>query len=408
MFFVTLHIMGNKKFITFIILLAAMLLSLAACVNKDEPDPGPGPEPAEPAGKTVLVYMVASNNLGSMAYDAQDLAEMEVAARMGALGDNGRLLVYHSPYRGDITLKEVTPQGIDTLKFYSKDTLSVAIDRMKAVFDDAKAFAPAKDYGLVMWSHATGWLQDGIAEPDYMTYSFGSDTSRHKMNITSLSQALSGQGFAFIYFDCCFMGSVETLYELRDAAPVVISSPTEDPVTGMPYQLTLKHLFAQTPDYEAAARTTFEYYNDTYNRLDCPVSMSVVRTEHLPELAEATAQIYAMARPDSLKGYRPQKLSLAPYYYFDLGQYVEALAQSALSEPTADQGKVADALDRWRQAMDKALTYKACTPWIWGEIEVKDFSGLSTYILNDEESALTKNYNQLQWYADVASRLPLP
>lgn len=398
--------MENKKFYTRIILALTFILSLAACVGADEPDPAPTPEDAA-ADKTVLVYMVAGNNLGSMSYDRKDLAEMEQAAQQGLLGENGRLLVYHSPYRGDIMLKEVTAAGIDTLKVYSSDTLSVSVDRMTRVFDDMRAFAPAKSYGLVMWSHATGWLQDGIAEPAISTFSFGSDTSRYKMNITSLSHALSGQGFDFIYFDCCFMGSVETLYELRDAAPVILASPTEDPVTGMPYQLTLKHLYASAPDYEAAAAATFDFYNAFYTKWDCPVSMSVVYTEHLAELAEATRQIYAMSRPDSLRGFRPQKLSLSPYYYFDFGQYVEALAESALSQPGADPDKVARGLERWRDAMGRAISYRASTPWIWGEIEVTDFSGFSTYILDSEESASTKNYNQLQWYADVASHLPL-
>lgn len=399
--------MENKKFYTYIILALTFILTLAGCKGADEPDPAPTPED-KAADKTVLVYMVASNNLGSMAYDRQDLAEMEQAAQQGMLGDNGRLLVYHSPYRGEIMLKEVTANGIDTLKVYSSDTLSVTIDRMTRVFDDMRAIAPAKSYGLVMWSHATGWLQDGIAEPAISTFSFGSDTSRYKMNITSLSRALAGQGFDFVYFDCCFMGSVESLYEMRDATPVIIASPTEDPVTGMPYHLTLKHLFAASPDYEAAAAATFDFYNATYTKWDCPVSMAVVRTEHLGELADATRQIYAMSRPDSLSDFRPQKLSLSPYYYFDFGQYVEALAQSALSQPNADADKVASALDRWRELMGRAITYRANTPWIWGEIELKDFSGLSTYILDGEESASTKNYNQLQWYADVASHLPLP
>lgn len=395
-----------KKYTLFIAVLLA-LLALAAC-GLDEPtpnpEPEPEPEPVEQASTTVLVYMVANNNLGSRAYDSQDLAEMEQAAREGSLGPNGRLLVYHSPYRGEITLKEITSAGTDTLRFYSADTLSVATSRLTQVIADVKAAAPAERYGLIMWSHATGWLQDGIAEPAPALRSFGSDTSRYKMNITSLASALEGQGFDFIYFDCCFMSSVETLYELRRTAPVILASPTETPVTGMPYHLTLKHLFDAEPDYDKAAAATFDHYSATYKTSDCPVSMTVVHTAGLDELARATAHIYSLSVPDSLVDYHPQRYSLRPYYYFDMYHYVDALSKTITSIGGTELSNI---MVDWHKSLAKVVSYRECTPSIWGEFNVDTFCGLSTYILTSPESAQTKNYDQLQWYTDVASHLPL-
>ncbi len=79
---------------------------LAGC-DKEEPDPIP-PIPTT-ASRTVLVYMAADNNLGSGGYDTDDIAEMRAGVDAGGLGQNGRLLVYHSPYRRDPALVEIRP-----------------------------------------------------------------------------------------------------------------------------------------------------------------------------------------------------------------------------------------------------------------------------------------------------------
>ena len=61
-----------------LLLFAAVVPLLAACAG-DEPQPGPQPNPApvpppsEVAGRTVLVYMVARNSLGSYEFDSDDL-----------------------------------------------------------------------------------------------------------------------------------------------------------------------------------------------------------------------------------------------------------------------------------------------------------------------------------------------
>jgi len=149
-------------------LLLMVLVSLVSC-REDDPTP---PTP-DKASRTVLVYMAANNNLGSNRFDAMDLAEMKTAAEKGHIGA-GRLLIYHAPYNKGPVMLEMTKDGLDTLKTYDSSKMSVEAGRMAEVFADVQNFAPAVDYGLILWSHGTGWIHDGI-DSDVRQRSFGEE-----------------------------------------------------------------------------------------------------------------------------------------------------------------------------------------------------------------------------------------
>lgn len=368
-----------------------MVPLLTAC--HDEPDPAPVPT----VDRTVLVYMVASNNLGAGRYDLSDISEMQKAAQAGDITD-GRLLVYHVPSSGDPVLKEVTASGVDTLVMYDSETLSVSSKRMRAVFDDMQRLAPARDYGLVLWSHGSGWLQDGIddeldnAGDKVAPLAFGQDKGQ-KMNLTTLARTLEGQNFSFVYFDCCYMGSVEVAYELRHATPLIVGSPSELPVNGMPYDRNVRCFFAPEVDLLTAARNTFDYYDNEFGS-GRTCTISVINTAALDGLAAAVRDIYSSASAPWPAGYKPQRyMTEARCYHFDLAHYMEALA--------ADEARLAE----FSKAMSKAVLFEAATPYLWNRLEIKSHCGLSTYIFENEAQSRIKGYNTTSWFSDVASVL---
>lgn len=392
------HIHINKTFLA--IATSLPVLAVSGC-NNDEPVFVPDPPAQQENQRTVLVYMVADNNLGTGLFDSADLKEMQDAAAAGDIKD-GRLLVYHAANNG-IVLKEVTSAGIDTLQVYDNETPSVSVARMRQVVDDVKALAPAKEYGMVLWSHATGWLQDGIAESSTnspMLYSFGADGmfSPKKMNITSMASALHDSGMSFLYFDCCYMGSVEVMYELRDCADYIIASPTEDPANGMPYDLTVKHMFDTSLDIRQMAvkmaETTFDHYNDVFVKGDCPCTMAVIDTRHIEALAYSTRKIYESADNYFMPDYSYQRFQTnATCYYFDLGDYINSLSP--------DSGLA----DEWNKALNDAVIYSAATPWVWSSFPIDKYSGLSTYIMQNAGMSTRQNYDTLSWFSDVAKYL---
>lgn len=382
-----------------IIIVGAFALCSVSC--NDEVDK-PTPPVIEETGRTVLVYMLSSNNgLGASNpydYDIQDLNEMAKAAREGDIRD-GRLIVFHSSSNGKQILKEVTSDGsIDTLKIYDTDIVPQSAERMTEVLDDMTEISPARDYGLILWGHGTGWIEDGLTEDvksDIQTYSYGSENGdSRKMNITSLASVLEGRGFSFVYFDCCYMASVEVAYQLRNVTPLLVVYPTEILAYGMPYDQNVKHFFAAEPELEKAARNTFDFYDSMTNQRYRICTVSVINTAGLDRLAAATRAIYESNSTGVPAGYTPQRYTTAStHYYCDFGGYIGALK--------ADDEKRAE----FKAALDDVVILELATEKIWGTLSITEHSGLSTFIMSSDNDAFNKNYNRLDWFADVASSL---
>lgn len=399
--------MNTKQLIIKLYLLTvSCLILLSSCSSSDEPNP-----PAE-VQRTILVYMVADNTLGGT-FDRADISEMLDAADAGDL-NGGRLLIYHVPYTGNPLLKEIKPNHqIDTLKVYDKSELSVSASRMSQVIKDVKQLAPAEDYGMILWSHSTGWLQNGIEETssEVSKYSFGYDSKKtNAMNITTMAQVLQGQGMSFLYFDCCNMACVEVAYELRNVTKLFAGSVTELPAPGMPYDKTLKYLFQSgEADVEAAAAVTYNDYIDLYNTqisesgtADYPFfTITVVDTKQLDALADATKQIYQYGN----LGLPSRDVQMfATKYYYDLRDYVEALADDyRLANDKVDEDFEA-AMTKWNKALSDAVLYTAGLPQM-GDIHIATNCGLSTYVLSSQADWLTENYYTLSWATDVVSTL---
>lgn len=356
---------------------------LTACGDSDTPTPEP-----QPSQRMILVYMVANNSLGSGQYDALDINEMVEAAQLG-FGDN-RVVLFHSDTGGNQILSEVTPDGLVTLTTYDQSASALAPARIQQVIADSRRLAPASDYAMVLWSHADGWLAPVAGSDAAQHRAFGDDRGRH-LSIPDLAKALEPWSFNFIYFDCCYMANVETLYEMRHCARWAIASAIELPARGMNYTVNLPLLLQPDPDLVGAARATFNYY-DSYDDYRRTCAMSVIDLQALDDLAAATRQIYAGSSvPDP--SYQPQRFTPgASCYLYDLGDYIDARCDTAT-----------DDLQRWHSALNKAVVYSAATPSIWGTLDIRAHCGLSTYILSSPTQSSTRGYDTLQWWSDVAS-----
>ncbi len=401
--------MKNVNKLVYTLLAAISVIVFSSCKDNNSPD-----DKDKTVHRTIIVYMAANNSLGNantnsngkvVLADTLDIYEMKQAAKKGDL-NGGRLILYHANKQGEAKLYEVTAKGLTQLRDYADDGLSsINASRMRKVFADAKAVAPAKEYGLIVWSHGSGWQQTGIDDPDVTS----KNKSPHKailqengkwMNITTFASAIKDQNFAFVYFDCCFMASVEVAYEMRNATPYIVGSVSEIPLDGMPYDENLRCLFATNADLVGAATNTYNYYNKfSENNYWRTCTMSVIRTAGLDNLAAATRNIYEKAEATMPSGYEPQKFYANNCVYFDLGDYVKALAND-------------EDYATWQTALNNCIVYKANTPYLWPswtsyQIELKAHCGLSTYIFTskNDSKAESRNYDTLSWYTDVVSYL---
>lgn len=356
--------------------------------------------------RTVLVYMVATNSLGSNGFDLEDIGEMQEAMSLYTDGEC-RLLIYHLNYSSTYpTLTEICNDGAggfttDTLVTYpSTAQASVTTARMRQVIADAQALAPANDYGLILWSHATGSVRS-ITKAAASIRDYAEDNGA-TMPIDSLAAAIPDGTFSFIYADACYLGAVEVAYQLRNKTDYFIGSPTEIPAYGMPYDQNILCFFEDESAIEQACINTYTYYSEFYrddlsqaeNEAYRSITIAMVDCSRLSELASICRSIHATAQTltstDQLQHYH----LYYPHIYFDFKQYTQAIStDSSLSQ-------------QFDKLLEQTIVYKACTESLFGllTIDEDNFSGLSTYIIGESDATNDAFYKTLDWYNDAIAQ----
>ena len=230
---------------------------------------------------------------------------------------------------------------------------------------------PAKEYGLVLWGHASGWIVHNDTVPSVLktreaTRGYGKDEgwdtngSSKWMNITQMAQALETiPKLKFILADCCNFMCVEVGYELRNCAEYLIGSPAEIPGEGAPYHLMIEKLFSTSPTfYKDICNCYYDYFLDAYTQPDYSdwnlegysVPLSVFRLDQMENLADATKQLMQKFMPKY-----PEQLDLTnlPYYlYNDRRVIYDVKTVFKKYAPESDYNK-------WLDVFNTAVPYQA-------------------------------------------------
>ena len=223
------------------------------------------------------------------------------------------------------------------------------------------------------------------------------------MNIDDLHEALQvAPKLDFLLFDACFMESVEVAYALRDCGDYMISSPTEIPGVGAPYEDVVPAMFTAGNPTMKIVSAYYTYYENRYNdgvgltneNWTGGVSVGVAKMSELENLAAATAKIlpkYVTGKTDfDLSGvmcYDRRYLAL----YHDLDQYIYKL--------TAGNSDY----DAWKAAFDKVMVYWKSTPrnysaYVGMFTMDSKAKGLSTYIPMTNRESTNTSYRDTGWY----------
>lgn len=372
-------------------LLALVMMSaaLTSC-NEREPEI----PPAKPA-RTILIYMVATN---SLSYDCTDDIREILAGYESVSTPKAEILIYRAtpgsetPQLCRVTRDSGGKASLAVLKDYPSSESSVSKTRISQVISDIQAIAPAPEYGLVLWSHATGWLPTGTpAGAPPVSYAFGDDYGK-SIQVTELAKAIPRHTFRFIWMDCCLMGGIEVAYQLRDHCQTYVSYPTEILSGGAPYQDVIPHLAAEELSLEQAARATYEHYarNPDVRYRSCTIS--VTDTRGLADLAEAARCIVQSGNPHVTASGIQTYGTLRNATFFDFTQSYSAIAGG---DPV-----LTDALE---SAMTRAVIMKMATPRFLGiTIDPAHYSGLSCHLLSDNLTpSFAEYYMSLDWYHDV-------
>lgn len=375
--------------ISLVVLLAALLLQ--SC-GGSEPDGGSNNVTV--AKRTVLVYMVATNSLGTNKYDDDDLAEMDKAVASGAT-TGCRVIVYRtsyytsSPELFEISNKNGKATHVSLKTYTETKGVSVTKARMSEVIADMKSIAPASTYGLVLWSHASGSVRtlypSGLAPKTDVQLDYGEDRGV-TMPVDQLAAAIPSGTFDFIYADVCYMASVEVAYQLRNCTRYFISSPTEIPATGMPYDENLPCFCADEAQLKQACVNTYNYYNAMSGQ-SRTMAISMVDCSKLDALASVCRRINARAKSVSTTGILYYNIN-SSHFYYDFLQYTSAICPDS------------SLLAELKTAYNDAVVYKASTPFIFGLIAIDEdnYSGLSMYVPTSTGNINDLYYRTLDWY----------
>ncbi len=398
----------NKLFST---LLLCFLFLLPSCkdssvVPEPEPEPEPIPVYEGPAKQVTLVYAVNRNNLSS----ALDFNMRQMIEGLKTLPTNEYVMLVFKTFTketesGDKSevaglFKAVSGPDADFVlqKEYSRDILSTDPVRMKEIFVDALN-EKGESYNLFFWGHGMAWtpyfsehtrsgfMPDYIGNVPEMTAFGGDNGNKDWADIDEIRDAIPDNKFNTIWFDCCYMSNIETVYELRGKCNWMVAYPTEIASDGLPYHLVLPCILNDEPDLAGGCKALYEYYVSR----GITVTATVMDMSKIEPLAESCRAIYLSGEK------RPYKSGLQNYSrsysnpYYDLGQYAREFAQANDAERL---------IPNFQEALSEFVVYTVASEKDFNSkpIRPEDYSGLSTHYFQNSSSEKETYYRELAWY----------
>lgn len=273
----------NNRIVTVLLCIVAIFL-FAACKDKHEAEDDDGgkdvvvPDDCYADSRTILVYVVAENSLSGGA--VSDLNEILLGVKNSNLYMGDKVVVYLDDtrlpriYCIDKTVTAQTYTELVPEVEYEKDVNSASKEQFEAILQYVKERYPASSYGVVMWSHASGWLPSTAemqtSSAKSRRKSFGVDNEKNttsnigsQMSISDIARTLEAFGGTdFIFFDACFMQTVEVAYELRNATKYIIASPAEIPGPGADYKTMIPACFQKNDWADAMLSAYYDSYSD--------------------------------------------------------------------------------------------------------------------------------------------------
>lgn len=361
-----------------------LLATFSSCSN-DKND-----EPEAPRGRTVLVYISAENTLSS--YVDENISQMVKGS--ATLSPENHLIAFvdkasanEMPY-----IIEIAGGGQKTVKTFAGDICAGDPREMRDIIKWTASNYPAKDYGLILWGHASGWLiEDSVSTSpaasrpkrafgiDNGTNNPGSDMGKW-MNTPSMAKyiAESGIKFKYIFADVCCFQNVENAYELRNVTDYLIGSPAEIPADGAPYDAIMPYLFSTAPDFYKGIIDEYEkyyagrsYYGETFS-----VPLSAAKTAEAVPLAQAATRMWSVMPPAGNISTKEVIYYFSRYSVTGKGYDRNKIFYDAYDMIYANTGKQQS--DTWRNALNRMVVYSSFnTSRHWmsaGHVSFSDFT----------------------------------
>lgn len=404
-----------------------LVIVLAACSSEI-----PEQQPAKRSGRTVLAYLISNNAGTSLDNDLRNNV-IDMYAALGNMKESCTLLVFYRPYADDaplgkptlmsfyadgrgninnvaaLTGAELTFDAVCHVAQKKEYTMNsqIATDPavMEEVFTDMQKIAPSDSYGLILGSHATGWMKGNSVQ----SKAFGDDGG-YNIDIPDLANVLKksfSEKLDFVLFDACMMGTAEVGYELRETTSYCIASVMETPVYGFPYDQILPYLYSENVDYSAVCHE-FVSFNKTNNLWGTCAVMDCSQMENLASAVKAKLSEWQDAL-SSVSMLNVQQYGVGSYRYFsyDVLDFFRELGRKSGVVKTTDLN---EAIASVQSALNQAVIAKDCLSGVDYDfdgvvIDGTRFCGIGMYIPEEynpyvaNKTAWNDYYKQsISWY----------
>lgn len=306
--------------------------------------------------------------------------------------------------------KEDKAIKIDTLIVYPKGTISASAETMHQVFSDIQRLFPSKRYGMLLSSHASGWLPAGypISGERYYPYdykgiyntelsSFGVDNSskQYEIDIVDLAKSIPFH-LDYLLFDACMMSCAEVMWEFRNICDYVVASPTEILADGFVYKTLAWNLFSKSEaDLIQICKEFFQLY-DTQTKEDRSATITLAKMSGIQDLALAFAKIVSAHGLDNVDREKVQR------YFYTKSRYFFFYD---LKDLAINMGASQEELEELEQALKKCVVFHAETPYffegMYDNLALRSCCGLSVYLPFPTFDRLNSYYSTLEWNSVV-------
>lgn len=395
-----------------------LVFVLAACSNEI-----PEQQPAKRSGRTVLAYLI-SNSPKSLEGNLQDnVVDMYMA--LAEIKDSCTLLVFYRPQeyssyldvptllcfdtdgRGNInnlpalTGTDLTFESVCQVAQKKEYTMNsqIATDPvvMEEVLKDMQKIAPSDSYGLILGSHASGWMKGNSVQ----SKAFGDDDG-YNINIPDLADVLKNsfsEKLDFVLFDACMMGTAEVGYELKEITSHCIASVMETPALGFPYKQIFSYLYSENIDYSAVCHE-FISFNKINNAWGTCAVMDCSQMENLASAVKAKLSEWQDALSSvSMQNVQQYGVNSYKYFSYDVLDFFRELGRKSGVVKTTDLN---EAIASVQSALNQAVIAKDCLSGVDYDfdglvIDGTRFCGIGMYIPKEVNDYVPDNISWNNW-----------
>ena len=333
-------------------LIAIMMVAFTSCSGESE-------DIEDINKQTILIFMPWSGNLYETFQENLDSIESAIVANKGLT--NTRVMLFLSGSTQGSELSEIVYRK-DTktceriaLKQYSGADYTTA-EGIADILNEVKSHAEALNYAMIIGCHGTGWtykdawinypfraprIRTATAaeekDPEMSTRFYGAtENPTFETDISELAKGIASVGIKmqYILFDDCYMGNIETAYELRQVTNFLIASTSEVMRIGMPYRTMWNSLCSTTPNYTNAANAFLTFYKNYTSAAGVPLhygTLSVIDCREMDKVAEIMKDINKSSAFDENRRDNIQRLDgFNPVLFYDFVDYVESFCEDPL------------------------------------------------------------------------------